>query len=567
MITSKKLADSFWNHILQDKKWKLILFISAGTVVLRINTAFIDYIHVDVLTSYLIALRDLDGLPFVPNKGPVYHSLVKWSVLLLGKSPTSFHITGIVFILLTLVFIYLLARTVYNERTGLVAAMFYGFIISSYNIEFLATNAEVIYNLFFMISFYSFFMVAHRRRFIYTLPLAAGICLAVMTKFQGIFSLFALLAYAVFIYPFFIFKKHGSYRRYLIFISGTAVSLMIICFLDWKFFSIVFSESTRMRISPLFQYVANRGFSPFSFLSKLSWKAFHFALYHGIVWIPGIFQIYRTIRKKSEPGTGDLYLGFITTFMLLTVFLGGSRLSIHYFIPVLPTLSILASRYVVNSLQADMKNSRKYFLMFALPVIFFFSWNMKDLYIKEFNPDLKHNESYFTFYFRQIFISSYGEYLLPYRELLPAISHIQNTADPQATLFVWPMGSEMVYYAQRQSSTTQFWYNEGSLFAIVQREKGDLSFYKQYQEKLSAEIREADPDYFIDTGGTSIIRKVLLYKKKGDPAFCFNPKSMPMFRFGTFATLDDLPIVVDYLNSHFQFEGNFGKVRIWKKVR
>jgi hypothetical protein len=144
----EELSLKFWSFIVRGERWKSLLFVFAGAFILRIHTLFIDFIHIDVVTSYILVKRDLAGLNFEPNKGWLNHNFMKWSIQLFGDSTTSFHFTGIIFILLTMIFIILLGRKIYNTGAGIIAAMLYGFIISSYNTEFTATNGEVLYNLF-----------------------------------------------------------------------------------------------------------------------------------------------------------------------------------------------------------------------------------------------------------------------------------------------------------------------------------------------------------------------------------------------------------------------------------
>ncbi|HOM11588.1 MAG TPA: hypothetical protein PLV81_15710, partial [Spirochaetota bacterium] len=55
-------------------------FIAIVIVILRLPSVIIDFIHVDVLTSYLLAKRELLGLSFGMNKGWLYHWLMKFSI-------------------------------------------------------------------------------------------------------------------------------------------------------------------------------------------------------------------------------------------------------------------------------------------------------------------------------------------------------------------------------------------------------------------------------------------------------------------------------------------------------
>ncbi len=560
----ENISVKFWDFLTKSDKWKVILFVFTGTFILRLPTLFIDYIHIDVITSYIIAQRDLAGLIFKPNKGPVYHSLVKWSIELFGDSPISFHFIGIIFVILTILFIYLLGKRIYGERAGLIAALFYGFIISSFQTEFLATNGEIIYNLFFVSSFYLFYILIFEKKTLYLAPLIISLLLGVYTKFQGSFAIFALLIYLIFAKPSFIIEKRTNIVKYYIVLALLSIITIILTIVDWNYTAVVFRGFLREKLTPMVNYVANRGFSPFHIIGKLLWRSFQFTLYHSIIWIPGIITIIKFFKNSEERKDSEAYIIVIAIFLFLTIFLGGARLSPHYFIPLLPPLSILSAKEVLGRI--DTLRFKKIFsVILIVPVLFFFIWNIKDVYIGNFKPNWKHEESRCTFLFRIIVIGSHGEYLLPHKSLLPVLKYLQEKTDKNETIFVWPMGAEVVYYSKRRSATHSFWYNERALHAIVQKEKGNIDEFNKIENSFIQSVRKCDPDYFIDVGSTSMIRKVLIYKKKDDPPYYFDIDTAPMIRFGSFGGLDNFPGFVKFLNENFQYVGEFGKARIWKR--
>jgi len=129
------------------------------------------------------------------------------------------------------------------------------------------------------------------------------------------------------------------------------------------------------------------------------------------------------------------------------------------------------------------------------------------------------------------------------------------------------MGTEVVYYSGRFSAGYSYWMNEGALYAVVQRENGNTSVFDHYQRSLVREIKNLKPDCFVDVGSTSMIRKVLVYRKKSDPPYYFDWNTAPVVRFGSFATLDDFPEVISYLNDNYIFAGRFGDGRIWVRKK
>lgn len=561
----EKISLQFWSFIDRGERWKSLLFVFTGAFLLRLHTLFIDFIHVDVVTSYILVKRDLAGLDFYPNKGWLNHYMVKWSIGLFGDSVTSFHFTGIIFILLTMVFIILLGRKIYNTGSGILAAMLYGFIISSYNTEFTATNGEVLFNLFYLGVFYFSYLLFIDRK-IWALPLIlVSAYLGFMIKVQGLFSVIAVLAYLVLIFPLYRRWFRITPLRYYSLLFSACAALLIIIIADWNYTRIIFSGSLRGRLEPLVQYVANRGFNPFMVAGKLMLRAVHFLLYHSIIWVPGVLAIIAFFRNRVR-SEKEGFIVVITLAVFASVFLGGARLSVHYFITVLPVLSILAASYIQRR-APDPIFGKRAFLAFAIPVLFFFSWNMKDAYIRNYAPELKQNEGNFSYYFRMIALASHGEYLLPHKSIVPVIDYIKNNTPADAKIMSWPMGTEVVYYSGRYSAGYSYWMNERALYAIVQREKGNTAVFNQHQRAFVAEIKKLNPDCFIDVGSTSMIRKVLVYRKKSDPPYYFDWNTAPVVRFGSFATLDDFPDVVNFLNSNYTFAGNFGDGRIWVRKK
>lgn len=559
------MADKFWNFVIYGERWKSLLFVFLGAFILRAHTLFIDFIHVDVVTSYILAKRDLAGLPFYPNKNWLNHYLMKWSILFFGDSVTSFHLVGIIFILLTMVFIILLAQKIYNLGCGIVAAMLYGFLISSYNTEFTATNGEVLYNLFCMAAFYFTYLVFFEKKF-YNLPfIAIGIYAAFMIKTQGIFSLFAILSYVIFVFPIYRGWFKFSPQRYYLFIAFFSIVFIMLLVIDWNWTHFVFYDKLRAKLYPMVSYVANRGFNPFMVIGKLLLRFIHFGLYHSMLWVPGFFALVQFFkdREKTEK---EAFLVSVVLTLFISVFAGGARLSVHYFIPVLPPLAILSGRYITLHISQGVFSKRA-FLAFTIPVIFFFAWNVKDAYIRNFAPELKQNEGNLAYYFRMVALASHGEYLLPHKSIVPVLEYINHNTPADWTVLSWPMGTEITYYSGRYSAGYSYWLNEGALYAIVQREKGNIDFYQKYQRDFIEDIKRLSPDIFVDVGGTSMIRKVLVYRKKSDPPFYIDLTTAPIIRFGSFATLDDFPDVIRYLNTNYEFKGYFGDGRIWTRKK
>ena len=537
-----------------------------STIILRLPSVIIDFIHVDVLTSYLLAKRDLLGLSYSMNKGWLYHQLMKFSINYIADTPSSFHFIGLLFILMTMYGIYILAKKIYDSKTGLFAAFLYGTVISCYHTEYLACNGEIFYNLFNVFALYCYYVCVFEKKRIYIVLLVINIVASYLIKFQGIFILPIILTHFIFIYP--LSFNNNDYRRFyknlFIVIAIGLVTVATFLIIGYVYFGFDFINFIYMAIMGKYTYVANRGFNIFSVLIKLLWRVYQFSIFHAFFWYPGIILIAKFIHdfKNKKIDYKTLFILYVSVCFFILVFSGLGRLSVHYFIPIMPSIAILSSKQILYVFSE--RGKRIVFMQLMFTIVFFFAWHYKDLYIYTCNPNLKHNESRLTEIFRIAIIGSYGEYLLPHKSLLPAIEYI-NKNYPDSTMLIWPMGTEIDYFTTGESVIPSYWLNERALYAVVQREKGNEQYIHEYENYIIQLIIQYKPDLFVDVGSTDMIKKVMVYRKKGDPLFYFNIHATPIIHFGHFASLDDFPGIICYLNEHYTFNGYFGKSRIWIK--
>ncbi|MFC1668931.1 glycosyltransferase family 39 protein [Spirochaetota bacterium] len=558
------ISTRFWDFIFNGKKLKVFIFVFSGAFILRLPTVFIDFVHIDVITTYLLVKKDLAGLFFKPNKGILYHEIYKFCVEYLADTPKSFHFAGIVIILLTMLFIYLLSKKIFNDRIGIVSAMLYGFIISSYNTEFLATNGEAVYNLFFIASFYFFYLVYFDKRYVFIIPLFLSITLGTFIKFQANYIIFFFIFYMLYIKPCYSIKSRPVLIKYLASVTAFFTVVLILLIIDWNYGRMFFPGSIEKTVEHIVSYVVAKGFSPVKIAGKLLWRSIQFILYHSLLWIPGIIAIigYFKTKEKKEVHT---YLVAITLFLFLTIFLSGSRLYIHYFITVMPTLAILASSEIYKRAGSE-KFKKIAFRVFLIPVIFFMVWNFRDAYIANFAPQMRHNESKAVYFSRLILMGQYGEHIVPHGSILEVVKFLKEKTDVNEKIFTWPIGNEVSFFSKRMSATPNYWYNEKSLYGIVSKEKGDMKTFNEIQTYLIDQLRKSKTDYFVDVSLTSMFRKTLIYKKKDDPLFYFDLNTMPIIRFGSFGGLHNYPRLMKHIDRNYIFLGFFGKARVWKRV-
>lgn len=550
--------------IFQHPTFYTFFFIAIVTVILRLPSVIIDFIHVDVLTSYLLAKRDLLGLSFVMNKGLLYHWLMKFAIEYMADTPSSFHFIGLLFVIGTMCGIYLLSKKIYDSRIGLFASFLYGIVISCYHTEYLAANGEIFYNLFNIFALYFYYCAVYEKKRWYIVFVIVNIVASYLIKFQGIFILPVILLHFLIIYP--LNFKRDTYKQFYKYIF-VIISMTVFIGIGLLLFVQIYMhpnvlENIYSKIMGMYSYIANRGFNPLLILVKLLWRVYQFSIFHAFFWFSGILLIIKFFQnaKKNMAESGTLLLIYVSICFFILVFAAGARVSVHYFIPIMPAISILSAKQILDFCSERGKKLVAYQIIFT--ILFFLFWHYKDLYIYKYNHTLKHNESKLTEIFRIAVIGSYGEYLLPHKSLLPAIEYINNNY-PGRTMLVWPMGTEIDYFTGGNSVVPSYWFNEKALFAIVEREKGNETYIHNHENSIIAIISEHKPDLFVDVGCTDMIKKVMVYRKKGEPAYYFNIHETPILRLGRFGSLDDFPAIIDFLNSHYEFKGYFGKARIW----
>ena len=534
-------AQKFWNFILHAKPSRVLLFIFSGIFILRLPTLFVEYYDIDILTSFIHAADFFADRATAINKGPAYHWILNGSFWLFGQHPASFHLAGIIVIAMTAVGIFLMGRKLLSRQAGLLAALFYGFCISAFNRQFMAINAEIIYNLFFVFSAYFFVLVCFEKKWWALFPLFLSLVLSVLSKFQGLWIVLALLIYIFMVHPHFVLEKKAKKIYFRFFLSGLVFFLALFLF-DWFFSGILVSSSLKNTLEGFYYYVAVRGFDPLFFLIKLTHRLALMGFYHNVLWLAGVVTLWKffTYREKTkEMG----YLITLTLFLLFATFFAGQRLYFHYFVQVYPFLALLAGHTLVHWLKKE-RNRRLCFRFAAVPLVFLFVWNAKDAYFTRYSPESFYQESKGMHYFRLVMLGQENDYLLPHESYVKALDYIKSNTDEEERIFVWPEGAEFVYYAKRVSATTSFWYNVGALRCLQFQSRGAVKEAQDCEAGQIKAVEKANPDYFIDVS--------------------LSPRSDLYPRGGLSANFKDFAA---FLEKNYQRAGKFDAVTVWKRLK
>ncbi len=542
---------------MKERVFISVLFITA--FIFRLPTLFNDFYDVDELAAIVQTKEFLagfkPGIDFTESKLPLYHSIFKFSYSVDAVYGwVGVHAITIIIVFLTALAVYYIGKLVRDRKTGMIAALLYAVLISSFNRHFMATNGEVIYNLPITAGILVLLLAVKNRtwvfRVIYGILLGLMIYAAMKVKVHGA-VLLLFTAFFILIYIPYYYKK---FRRLLLIYSVFAVVILLVIIFDYFITKKFAPKSVNNLLQLLFYATAGRSSNPLFLLAVFSYKQLTIGLWHAVLWIPAAVYIYRFIRnrfrKDSIEESAVALFGLITFFM---VFAGGARLYYHYFMTSYPSLCIIAAIAICsydNSAVRKIRNNLTVALL--IPGLFFLSWNFKDIYIKHFNQALFYNESKAAFWFRAIAVSSMDDYLLPNGAYSQAVEYIKTKTDPSDTIFVWGDGPHLYYFSDRRIAVKHVWprnsaikierfYSQKTPESIVKAEVRQKVFIKKMEVKK--------PELFIDTSPKGLSRGVT---KFGD--FAKFPYEVP-------------PVIRKYLERHYRFEAVINEYKIYRRVK
>ena len=429
----------------------------------RLPTLFNDFYDVDEL-SVIVQTKEwlagyTPGVDFAESKRWLFHQIFKLTYSIFPDYGWVFiHLITICIIFLTAVCIYHIGRIVRGQKEGMVAAVLYGVLISSFNRHFMATNGEVVFNLpvtagalFFLCALSSVGV----RRIILSLLSILCVIGAVEIKLHG-------LIIAVFII-FFLFLYLPWYKGLIkkMIIPYILIGIAIVVVL-----ALIFLKKNTLLVSTLqdaqrmINYaVYGRSTNPFFLIVIFVYRQVMLVLWHFIVWVPAIYMIYYFIKNKFSLKTMEesaVMILFLLTYIM--VFAGGARMYYHYFMACYPALCLIASFALFSVKVPFMQKLRMRITMLILvPGIFFFTWNIKDDIIRNFAPDCFYNEGSFLFWTRSILLSTANDYLLPNKSYKATVDYIKSHTSPEDKIFVWGDGPNIYYFADRRIAIYHVW--------------------------------------------------------------------------------------------------------------
>ncbi|PKL17345.1 MAG: hypothetical protein CVV49_11455, partial [Spirochaetae bacterium HGW-Spirochaetae-5] len=387
-------------------------------------------------------------------------------------------------------------------------------------------------------------------RVFYAILTVIFIYAAMMVKFHGVILLLFIGFFIIIYLPYY----YTSLKRVIIPYMLIAASVISVLAFDYFITQKFASDMINRALHLIFYATASRSSNPLYMIGIYSLRQFTLGAWHFVLWIPAAVYMFSFAKSRFRKNTREesaVALFALITFLM--VFAGGARVYYHYFMTSYPFLCLIAAAALTssdNSLVKKIKNS--FAIALLIPGLFFFSWNVKDIYIKYFNQNLFYNEPKALFWFRAIAVSSMDDYLLPNGAYVNAVNYIRDNTKPSDTIFVWGDGPHLYYFSDRRIAIHHVWPKGGAIKIeqLYRENRPESSAEAAIMESgLIKKIEERKAELFIDTSPKGLHRGIT--------------------KFGNFAKYpyDVPPLMRKYLNEHYKLEAVVDDYKIYRRVK
>jgi hypothetical protein len=329
-----------------------------------------DFVNGDEGVRALSAVRMLEGARLyadvVADKPPGASLFYAAVFALVGRSMKAVHLAAIVWNFATSVVVYFIAARFYSKRVGLWAAFLFVYFSTNYfTQDTMAANTELLMALPYAASFL-FFMIGQRsgtpQRSAYVALIVAG----VLTGFAAMFKQVGVLNLGFFaVYEMLEVWRHrkdarandssviNSVRRALLHLSmvGVGFAAVIGVFILWLISMSALHEFWRNGIVLNMSYIDSE---PAGLWIKFGvGRGLGYVFFNATLWTLAAWAVLHSMREaRRNYGSDnqvrpkvllDLAVALWAAASLIGVIMSG-RFFGHYFIPVLPGLSLLAAR-------------------------------------------------------------------------------------------------------------------------------------------------------------------------------------------------------------------------------
>ncbi|MBU4484608.1 glycosyltransferase family 39 protein [bacterium] len=517
---------------------KIFLGILLLSVILRIPSYIYPILDIDESQFAVFANTLLDGgSPYIDTVDTkplfVYYffTVIFW---IFGKNNMiAIHFFTAIWVGVTALFCFRIGKHLYNERSGLLAALFYVIFTTTYIPKFISTNIVILMMLPLTVSIFYFLKWEedHSKKWLLFL---SGIFLMIgaLFKYQGGMNLFVIAFYLLIFRPLFLRKTLNKPKiwAFSIFFSGAIVMYLI--YLLHLHLMGVLDDYYFWSIKGSMAYI-DAGKTVIDVLRKFFVRSSTFIVSTFLIWFFGVREILRLFKNifisvdRTKEQTAIYVLFFWFLFSIYPVTIGG-RYYGHYFIQLLPALCILASyqvdRFLIKLPVMKPKAMQWAYVMFMLgillPSVAFFGARMikNQIYswVGEDNPD-------------------------DYR---PVARYIMEKTSVDDHIFVWGFATPIYFYADRKPASRFTWCDwvtgriAGSKFSSDPKYTTSNWATEGAWRMLFDDFNKNKPVYFVDTA---------IAKRHGYENYL----------------IEKFPYLQEYVDQHYEYEANMDGMDIY----
>jgi len=472
------------------KKGKFIVIIVLALIITRISLLFSPFIDVDeTLFAIFARVWQHGGIPYadaVETKAMgiyYFYVLASW---LSGSLPninmTAVHLLSIVWTGLTAWVVGRIATRIANERAGLWAALLFVLFSSFFIPKIIGASMDL--TLLLPCALAMDFLLHDRddgtlwRSFLAGILVSAGIII----KYQAGIMLPVVLTYFWLLR----FPPRKAFTHSFIFALG-CIPLTALMF--WQLYTLgALQDFIYWSFGGSFRYLAS-GKGTISIWRKLLSHVLPFIVSTFLIWALATkrfkewWQLGR-VRWQKNPAESGVWLWF---FLSIIAVCAGGRFYAHYFLLLMPQLSILAALRLVSWDETSWNRYRKWvFLAIAAPflVTMTLRWYPRPFYAQ------LHEE----------YIDDYK----PYGEML------KSRTQPNDRILVWGYSPAVYWFAERLPATRYLWSDVlvGRVVGIQRdlEEKIDYSqfIHPEMWKMFFSDMDEHRPAYIIDMAPTGM---------------------------------------------------------------
>jgi 4-amino-4-deoxy-L-arabinose transferase-like glycosyltransferase len=468
--TTSRVARRFCWHVTV----LLLLVVLFGLIRWRLAQMPLERDEGEYAYAGQLMLQDIPPYKFAYNmKLPGTYAAYAVIMAIFGETPQGIHLGVLLINTLTLILIYCLAGRLFGRTAGIVAAATYGLLSTHQTTLGFAGHATHFVVLAAVGGLVLLLRAIEQNR----LPLLfwSGILfgLAFVMKQPGIF--FAVFA---FLYLFYIYLRRRPAVEWAhiaksagIFLAGCALPFALTCLILWR--AGVFSSFWFWTFSYARQYS--------SLVSlKDGWDLFTFnflPMFYAApaVWVIALIGLTAFMWRAPVRRHAALIIGLLV-FSFLAVS-SGLYFRTHYFIMLLPALSLLAATAVASAASVLEANQLKPWLRAFPLIVFFLGWGWA----------IGKNAN---FYFRLTTVEAcHAVYMnQPFTEVIPVAEYLQQHTSPTDKLAVLGSEPEIFFYAHRLSASGYIY-----VYALMEKQP----YWQQMQKQMIQEIESNHPAYIL----------------------------------------------------------------------